>query len=122
MRDDRLTMTVSWAWGGAGHYTATMSPPGLSHRRLHAESLDACIDGQLEYSTTVQVRGSLPLISGLHRTVGWRANAAFGADSLSDTAPLRELIAKYITAETLKRIAAAYYDNRHLVIGTTNID
>jgi hypothetical protein len=72
-----------------------MSPPGLSHRRLHAESLDA---------------------------VCWRANAAFGADSLSDTAPLRELIAKYITAETLKRIAAAYYDNRHLVIGTTNID
>jgi hypothetical protein len=29
MRADRLTMTVSWAWGGAGHYTATMSPSGL---------------------------------------------------------------------------------------------
>ena len=37
---------------------------------------------------------------------------AFGADSLSDTAPLRELIAKFITAETLKRVAAAYDDNR----------
>jgi len=47
---------------------------------------------------------------------------AFGADSLSDTAPLRELIAKYITAETLKRVAAAYDDNRYLIIGTTNID
>ena len=37
---------------------------------------------------------------------------AFGADSLSDTTPLRALIAKYITAETLKRVAAAYDDNR----------
>jgi hypothetical protein len=47
---------------------------------------------------------------------------AFGADSLSDTAPLRALIAKHITAETLKRVAAAYNENRILVVGTTNID
>ena len=47
---------------------------------------------------------------------------AFGADSLSDTAPLRALIAKFITAETLQRVAAAYADNRFLAIGTTNID
>jgi len=47
---------------------------------------------------------------------------AFGADSLSDTAPLRALIAKFITAETLKRVAAAYADNRFLAVGTTNID
>jgi Patatin-like phospholipase len=47
---------------------------------------------------------------------------ASGADSLSDTAPLRALIAKFITAETLKRVAAAYNDNRFLVVGTTNID
>jgi hypothetical protein len=32
------------------------------------------------------------------------------------------VIAKYITAETLKRVAAAYDDNRYLVIVTTNID
>jgi hypothetical protein len=44
------------------------------------------------------------------------------ADSLSDTAPLRALIAKHITAETLERVAAAYKDNRILVVGTTNID
>jgi predicted acylesterase/phospholipase RssA len=31
-----------------------------------------------------------------------------GADSLSDTEPLRMLIAKHITAETLKRVADAY--------------
>jgi len=47
---------------------------------------------------------------------------AFGADSLSDTAPLRALIAKFITAETLQRVAAAYNDNRFLFVGTTNID
>jgi Patatin-like phospholipase len=44
------------------------------------------------------------------------------ADSLRDTAPLRAMLAKYITAETLKRVAAAYDENRMLVVGTTNID
>lgn len=47
---------------------------------------------------------------------------AFGADSLSDTAPLRALIAAHITAETLKRVAAASDENRLLFVGTTNID
>ena len=46
----------------------------------------------------------------------------FGADSLADTAPLRALIAKYVTAETLERVAAAYDDNRLVVVGTTNVD
>lgn len=45
-----------------------------------------------------------------------------GTDALKDTAPLRALIAKYITAETLRRVAAAYDDNRLLVVGTTNVD
>jgi hypothetical protein len=45
-----------------------------------------------------------------------------GADSLKDTAPLRSLIAHYITAETLERVAAAYDDNRLIVVGTTNVD
>lgn len=44
------------------------------------------------------------------------------ADSLKDTTPLRALIAKYITADTLKRVAEAYDDNRMLAVGTTNID
>jgi hypothetical protein len=47
---------------------------------------------------------------------------AFGADSLSDTAPLRALIAKFITAETLKRVVAAAAEDRFLFVGTTNID
>jgi len=45
-----------------------------------------------------------------------------GTDSLKDTAPLRAMIAKYITAETLARVAAAYDENRMLFVGTTNID
>ncbi|HEY2385463.1 MAG TPA: patatin-like phospholipase family protein [Candidatus Binatia bacterium] len=44
------------------------------------------------------------------------------ADSLRDTAPLRAMLVKYVTAETLKRVAAAYDDNRMLFVGTTNID
>jgi predicted acylesterase/phospholipase RssA len=46
----------------------------------------------------------------------------FGADSLADNSPLHALLVKYITEETLRRVAAAYDDNRLLFIGTTNID
>ena len=46
----------------------------------------------------------------------------FSSDSIRDTAPLRSLIAKYITAETLQRVAAAFDDNRLLMVGTTNVD
>jgi predicted acylesterase/phospholipase RssA len=45
-----------------------------------------------------------------------------GTDSLRDTAPLRALIAKHITAKTLKRVAAALKEDRLLVVGTTNVD
>jgi len=44
------------------------------------------------------------------------------SDSLRDTAPLRALIAKYITAETLQRVAVAADDNRLIMVGTTNVD
>ena len=45
-----------------------------------------------------------------------------GTDSLRDTRPLQNLIAKYITAQTLERVAAAFDDGRLLVVGTTNSD
>ena len=45
-----------------------------------------------------------------------------GSDSLRDTAPLQALIAKYITAETLERVAAAAADDRFIFVGTTNVD
>ena len=43
------------------------------------------------------------------------------ADSLMDTRPLQELIAKYITVEKLKRVAAALEEHRYLFVGTTNV-
>jgi hypothetical protein len=50
------------------------------------------------------------------------ANILTGTDALKDTAPLREMIARYVTPETLKRVAEAADDNRLLVVGTTNVD
>jgi len=50
------------------------------------------------------------------------ASIVTGADSLRDTAPLRALIAKYITAQTLARVAAAADDGRFIFVGTTNVD
>ena len=44
------------------------------------------------------------------------------ADSLKDTSPLRAMLVKHVTPDTLKRVAAAYDDNRMLFVGTTNID
>lgn len=44
------------------------------------------------------------------------------ASSLADTAPLQRLVAKYMTAEMLKEIAAEHKKGRILMIGTTNLD
>src|SRR5215468_8487421 len=44
------------------------------------------------------------------------------SDSLADNAPLHGLLVKYVTAETVKRVAEAYDDNRMLFVATTNID
>ena len=44
------------------------------------------------------------------------------SSSVYDTSPLAAYIAKYITAEVLIRVAAAYDDNRRLWVGTTNLD
>jgi hypothetical protein len=72
-------------------------------------------DAQLEEMYTKITKKDVHIERGI-------LSLASGADSLSDTAPLRALIAKHITAETLERVAAAYNDNRILVVGTTNVD
>lgn len=46
----------------------------------------------------------------------------FGGEALADTTPLKNLIAKYVDRELLKRIAAQYNRGRLLTIGTTNLD
>lgn len=48
--------------------------------------------------------------------------AAIFDDALADNAPLRRLIAKYMTPEMLEEIAAEYEKGRLLLIGTTNLD
>ena len=48
--------------------------------------------------------------------------AGFLEDALADNAPLRRLVAKYVTSDMLKAIAAEYAKGRILLIGTTNID
>lgn len=82
-----------------------------THALLGTPADDATLE---EMYTTItkddiyQSRGIIDIISG--------------TDALRDTAPLRALIAKHITAKTLKRVAAAFEENRLLVVGTTNVD
>jgi len=48
--------------------------------------------------------------------------AAIFQDALADNAPLQKLVAKFVTPEMLREIAAEYAKGRSLLIGTTNID
>ncbi len=48
--------------------------------------------------------------------------AFFFDDAVSDTAPLKRLVERYVTADMLKEIAAENAKGRILLIGTTNID
>lgn len=82
-----------------------------THALLGTPADDASLE---EMYTTItkdeiyQSRGIIDIISG--------------TDSLRDTAPLATLISRHITAETLKRVAAAFKEGRMLVVGTTNVD
>jgi predicted acylesterase/phospholipase RssA len=48
--------------------------------------------------------------------------AALFDDAMADNAPLKQLVAKYVTADMLKAIAAEHAKGRMLLIGTTNLD
>jgi predicted acylesterase/phospholipase RssA len=48
--------------------------------------------------------------------------AAVAADALTDTAPLRNLVSKFVTSEMVARIAQEYAKGRLLMIMTTNLD
>lgn len=43
-------------------------------------------------------------------------------DSVFDTGPLKRLIARYVTAETIDRVAAAHRDGRRLYVATVDLD
>ncbi len=82
-----------------------------THALLGTEADDA----KLEEMYTQITKGDIYQSRGI-------ASILSGTDSLRDTTPLRALIAKYITAQTLTRVAAAYDEDRLLIVGTTNID
>jgi len=46
----------------------------------------------------------------------------FKLDSIYDTAPLRKLIAEYVTVDALHKISQEHLKGRRLFIGTTNLD
>ena len=82
-----------------------------THALLGTPADDAALEEMYTQITAEEIfqdRGFMTLLSG--------------ADSLKDTTPLRAMIAKYVTAEALKRVAAAYDEHRMLFVGTTNID
>jgi predicted acylesterase/phospholipase RssA len=81
----------------------------------HALLGTAADDAKLEEMYTTVTRNDIYKPRGITSLLS-------GADSLRDTAPLQALIAKYITAETLARVAAAYDEGRLLVVGATNVD
>jgi predicted acylesterase/phospholipase RssA len=47
---------------------------------------------------------------------------AFFGDSMSDTTPLKDLIAKYFTADVISAIVTEHQRGRRLYIGTVNLD
>ncbi len=47
---------------------------------------------------------------------------ALRTDAMATTGPLKALIAKYVDAEVMEKIAAAHRDGRSLNIGTANLD
>jgi len=49
-------------------------------------------------------------------------HAAVFDDAMADNAPLGQLVAKYVTADTLKEIAGEYAKGRLLLMATTNLD
>ena len=46
----------------------------------------------------------------------------FSLNALYDTAPLKKLIAEYVTQETLQKISQEHLKGRRLFMGTTNLD
>jgi len=82
-----------------------------THALLGTEADDAMLEEMYTQITKDDIykrRGLMSILSG--------------TDALRDTAPLEALIAKYITAQALARVATAYDDGRLLVVGTTNVD
>lgn len=53
---------------------------------------------------------------------GAAGRVLFGGSALMDTAPLKSLVARHVTEETLARVAAEHAKGRWLLVGATNLD
>ena len=105
-------------WSEAGHRPSFDLVAGVSTGALmatHAFLGTAADDAILEEMYTQVTQKDIYVSRSLFAL-------AFGADSLKDTAPMKRMLAKYITAETLERVAAELEENRILFVGTTNVD
>ena len=105
-------------WGEAGHRPSFDLVAGVStgalmatHAFLGTAADDAILEEMYTQVTQKDIYESRSLFA-----------LAFGADSLKDTAPLKRMLAKYITAATLERVAAELEENRIVFVGTTNVD
>lgn len=103
-------------WSAAGTRPEFEIVSGVSTGALMAPFvfLGSAYDKQLrelytEYSTGDLVRPQV--LAGL-----------MGGSALTDTAPLRALIAKYVDLKLFRAIAAEHAKGRRLVVGTTNMD
>ena len=105
-------------WSEAGHRPSFDMVAGVSTGALmatHAFLGTAADDAILEEMYTQVTQKDIYVSRSLFAL-------AFGADSLKDTAPMKRMLAKYITAETLERVAAELEENRIIFVGTTNVD
>ncbi len=105
-------------WSEAGHRPSFDLVAGVSTGALmatHAFLGTAADDAILEEMYTQVTQKDIYVSRSLFAL-------AFGADSLKDTAPMKRMLAKYITAETLERVAAELEENRIIFVGTTNVD
>jgi hypothetical protein len=103
-------------WTESGKRPVFKSVTGVSTGSLIAPFafLGSDYDDELEESyTTISAKDIFrpKLLSG----------ALFG-ESLTDTAPLKRTIEKYITDGIIDRVAEEYHKGRRLFVGTTNLD
>jgi len=103
-------------WTAAGTRPEFKLVTGISTGALTAPFafLGPAYDAQLkEVYTTISAKDVLEKRNIL---------AAVFDDALADNAPLRRLVAKYVTPEMLQAIAAEHAKGRILLVGTTNLD
>jgi hypothetical protein len=102
-------------WSKSGHRPAFDVVTGISTGALMSTFafLGPAYDDQLHVYTRISDRD----IYSRRSLLSWLNN-----DAMTDTTPLRELVAEMIDEDILDRVARQYQTGRRLFIGTTNLD